>query len=84
MGVSWQELREEFRQRLREARCPECELAYTEWSVGWCEGWIAGRIEALRECGVSERDGEFHIMCELCHRTSAMNPFSFSPRLLPK
>lgn len=78
MPVSAAEVREAFLDRLKTLRCPHCDAQYTDRAVAWCEGWLEGRRDALREFNRQERDGPIKLECEVCAGRATTNPF-FSP-----
>jgi hypothetical protein len=65
-----------FEASLKKIACPNCGLQYTDHAVAWCNGWMDGRQDLMREIGGQERDGPVSIRCELCDAKSSINYFS--------
>lgn len=80
MPVSPEEVRQAFRDRLKTLRCPHCDAPYTDSAVAWCEGWLQGRRDALRDLNRQERDGPIKLKCEACAGQATTNAFFSAPK----
>ncbi len=80
MPVSAEEIRQAFRDRLKALPCPHCGRAYTDRAVEWCEAWLEGRRDLMRELGRDARDGPIKLKCEACGDYAMTNAFFAAPK----
>ena len=78
MPASVDDVTRAFNDRLKALACPHCKAIYTDYAVNWCDGWLEGGRDAMRELGVPERDGPIKLKCEACGGLAVTNAF-FSP-----
>jgi uncharacterized C2H2 Zn-finger protein len=64
-----------FRDLVTSLHCPACNEPFTDAATNWGFAWHEGRIDALREEGVQERDGPFKVKCEWCGHRSLIDYF---------
>lgn len=82
MAISAQEIRQAFHDQIRTLACPHCETNFTDFAVEWCEAWLDGRREAMRDLGREERDGPVKLKCELCGGAALTDVFLTTPKAL--
>ncbi len=80
MGTSAEAIRAAFRARIKQLKCPSCELEFTDYAVNWFEAWLEGRNDLMREEGRFERDAPVKLCCEVCGRRAWTNSFLSPPK----
>lgn len=80
MPATPDEIRRAFRDRIEALSCPHCNAAYTGRAADWCEAWLEGRRDAMRERDAHERDGAIKLQCEKCGGQAMTNAFFSAPR----
>jgi hypothetical protein len=64
-----------FAAMLKAIPCPSCGAQFTDAAVQWCDAWIEGRHDLLREMNTTERDGPVKIRCERCGTRASVDIF---------
>ena len=78
IGVTREELERMYRNRVKELKCPHCELEFTDFAVDW--GDVEGRKELIADGYENWRDGPSKVKCEMCGNRSWIAPFTFVVR----
>jgi hypothetical protein len=63
---SAEEIKRAFRNRVKECKCPHCEMEFTDAAVDWGDAWYEGYRDSFRLRGSDIRDGPCKLRCELC------------------
>lgn len=82
ISVSREEIEKSFHEMVKSLKCGSCKYNFTDFSIEWGEAWREGRVEALRECDVVERDGPYKVKCENCGKRSLICYFSKTAELV--
>jgi uncharacterized C2H2 Zn-finger protein len=71
---------EQFSAKVRQLRCPDCGLEFTDAAVDWSDAWWEGRLDLLKALGRDERDGPCKLRCEKCGHRSWLDYFAWEVR----
>ncbi len=76
IAVSRAEVNAAFRSMILRIGCPHCGELFTDGAIDWGDAWQEGRMDAMRELDMQERDGPHKIKCEWCDQRSFINYFA--------